>query len=243
MIGVESKNSFAEGAMYFVIVKEICTGKIIDKVELSTSGNQIDNLLTQASAARKQFANLYPPESYAVTFEEADNWEQLQTKFNETSGNGKVFTMIGSHSSFLMINILTMIIGTVLLFIFLIIRLLYNPFLFIIGIMILFAYCFFDFKRWLRQGIQMVKIDEGGITIYRGSQMKATRIEKKNITDINVFKKLNRRIVNILLSGYVDSSIPGVAFFSGPKVKITNDAFNNNEFNVFIQKAEELARR
>jgi hypothetical protein len=133
-----------------------------------------------------------------------------------------------------------MIIGTILLFFLLVIRLIYNPFIFIIGVFVLFGYLYIDFRRWVKKGIQIVKIDKEGITVYRGNKMQPVRIDARQITGINVFKKLKRRIVNILLGGYADSSLPGVTLFSGPRIRITDDAFDNAEFGIFIEKLREL---
>lgn len=86
----------------------------------------------------------------------------------------------------------------------------------------------------------MVSIDNDGLTVYRGQKLLQNRVYKKQITGINVFKKINRRIVNILLGGYADSSIPGVTLFSGPRIRITDDAFSEAEFNIFIEKIRSL---
>jgi hypothetical protein len=99
---------------------------------------------------------------------------------------------------------------------------------------------YIDYKRWMKKGIQMVSIDTDGLTVYRGRELIQTRVDKKQITGINVFKKLNRRIVNILLGGYADKSLPGVTLFSGPRIRITDDAFREAEFGIFIEKLQEI---
>jgi hypothetical protein len=236
--------------MYFVIVKEILSGKIIDKAELSPTGNIAGELSHLALLTRRQFENRYPSDKYFVTYEEAGSWEELQTKFENDkkqiaqitghSESDNVFTMIGSRSYLFLVNIGAMIAGIIIFFFLLTIRLIYNPFIFILGIFVLFIYMFIDYNRWIKKGIQIVSIDNDGLTVYRGQKLLQTRVDKKQITGINVFKKINRRIVNILLGGYADSSLPGVTLFSGPRIRITDDAFGNTEFAIFLDKLKEL---
>lgn len=236
--------------MYFLIVKEIATGKIVDKAELSATGNIAGELSHLALLTKRQFENRYPSNKYFVTYEEAGSWEELQIKFENDkkqiaqitghSESDDVFTMIGSRSNLFLINIGAMVAGIIILFFLLTIRLIYNPFIFILGIFVLFIYMFIDYKRWIKKGVQMVSIDNDGLTVYRGQKLLQNRVYKKQITGINVFKKINRRIVNILLGGYADSSIPGVTLFSGPRIRITDDAFSEAEFNIFIEKIRSL---
>jgi hypothetical protein len=227
--------------MYFVIVKDIASGEIVDKAELSANDNIGGELTQLAWLTKRQFENRYPPDKYRVTYEKAKSWDELQSKLKTDSSIDKEsFIMTGSHSNLLIVNVSTMIIGTILLFFLLVIRLIYNPFIFIIGVFVLFGYLYIDFRRWVKKGIQIVKIDKEGITVYRGNKMQPVRIDARQITGINVFKKLKRRIVNILLGGYADSSLPGVTLFSGPRIRITDDAFDNAEFGIFIEKLREL---
>ncbi|NJD22432.1 MAG: hypothetical protein FIA82_07145 [Melioribacter sp.] len=223
--------------MYFVIVKEISTGKIIDKAELAATGNIGSELAHLAWLTIRQLENKYPSDKYNVTYQESDNWESLLEKLKDNlETNDEVFTMSGSRTYVLMVSVCAMIAGIILMFILLVIRLIYNPFLFILGIMIFSMYFFFDFKRWMKKGIQKIQIDRNGLTIFRGNENKQTRIDKNQITGINVFKKLNRRVVNILLGGQANSSLPGVTLFSGPRIRITDDAFNEAEFGIFMNK-------
>lgn len=227
--------------MYFVIVNDIASGKIVDKAELTATGNIGGELAHLAWLTKRQFEDRYPSDKYRVTYEEADSWEILLNQLNSTSQTDEeVFTMSGSRYNLFLINVGAMIGGMVLLFFLLVIRLIYNPFIFILGIIILFLYFYIDFKRWMRKGIHTVRIDKEGLTIIRGAQNISTRINKKQINGINVFKKLNRKIVNILLGGNADSSFPGVTLFSGPRIRITDDAFGQAEFAIFIDKLREL---
>ena len=232
--------------MYYVIVKDIATGNIVEKSELNASGNIGGELAHLAWLTRKQFEK-YSPDKYFVTYQEADSFAALLNKLNEQPDqsntkkeSGEVFTMIGSCSSFFLVNLGAIIAGILILFFLLIIRLIYDPFIFILGIFVLFFYMYIDYKRWMKKGIQMVSIDKGGLTVYCGHKLVQTRVDKKQITRINIFKKFKRRIVNIMLGGYADSSLPGVTLFSGPRIRITDDAFREAEFGIFIKKLREL---
>lgn len=224
--------------MYFVVVKEISTGKIVDKAELLSTGNMFGDLAPSALLTKKNFERQYPPENYSITFEKAESWEELKSKNVPTDNDA--FRMIGSRTYQLIVNIAAMICGTILMFILMIARLLFNPFLFIVGIFILFLYLAIDYSIWLNKGIHMIEIDKNGFTVYYGKEMIPSRIDKKQITGINYFKKLNRRIINILLGGITDNTFSGITLFSGPRIRITDEAFNEKEFRVFEKLIYEL---
>lgn len=236
--------------MYFVIVKDIASGKIVDRADLSVKGNPGDELAQRALLTKKQFENNYPPDKYLVTYEEAGSWEELQIEFEEAKkkfaqemgfvDNEDVFTMIGSRTTLYLVSIIAMIVGIILLFFLLMLRLIYNPFIFILGTFTLFIYLYVDYKIWMKNGIRIVSINRNCLTIYRGHRLIQTIVDKKQIIRIDVFKKLNRQIVNILLNGYADKSLPGVSFFSRPQIRITDDAFSEAEFGIFIEKLHEL---
>ena len=227
--------------MYFVIVREISSGKIVDKSELTSTGNIGGGLANLTWLTKRQLENKYPPDKYEVTYQEAESWQYLQKKLEDNSEtNADIFTMTGSRTYRFMVNTGAMVAGIILLFILLVVRLIYNPFIFILGIIILFFYLYFDYKRWMKKGIQKIRIDKEGLTVFRGIENNQTRIDVRQITGINVFKKLNRRIVNILLGGYADSSLPGITLFSGPRIRITDDAFNEAAFGIFIEKLRAL---
>ncbi len=219
--------------MYFVVVKEISTGRIVDKMELSSTGNMVESLSQSALLTKRNFERQYPPENYSITFEKAESWEELESK-NALAAND-IFRMTGSRTYQLIVNIAAIIGGTFLMFILMTARLIFTPVLFITGIFILFIYLAVDYSIWFSRGIHMVEIDNNGFTVYYGKEMIPARIDKKQITGINYFKKFNRRIVNVLLGGNSDNSIPGVTLFSGPRIRITDEAFNEAEFRVFVK--------
>lgn len=224
--------------MYFVVVKEISTGKIVDKAELSFTDNMGGGLAQSALLTKRNFERQYSPETYSITFEKAESWEELQ--FKNVSSDNDTFRMIGSRTYQLLVNIAAMIGGTFIMYVLMTVRLLFNPFLFIVGIFILFLYLAIDYSIWLKKGIHMIEIDKNSFTVYYGTEMIPVRIDKTQITGINFFKKLNRRIVNVLLGGNADSSIPGITLFSGPRIRITDKAFNEAEFRVFVKLIYDL---
>lgn len=224
--------------MYFVIVKEISTGKIVDKSELPSAGSRNGEISRLALQKKRDFERQYSPERYSITYEKADSWQEIQQK--NLSTNFNIFRMTGSRTYQLIVNIAAMIGGTFLMFILMAARLIFTPFLFITGIFILFIYLAVDYSIWLSRGIHMVEIDNNGFSVYYGKEMIPARIDKKQITGINYFKKFNRRIVNVLLGGNSDNSIPGVTLFSGPRIRITDEAFNDAEFGVFMQLLYDL---
>lgn len=227
--------------MYFVIVKEVETGKIVDKVELRYSNNIGGEISHLAWLTKRQFENKYPSEKYFVTYDEAENWEVLQKKLNDNSlSNEEVFTMTGTRYLLFLTNVGAMIGGAILIFFLLTVRFIYDPTLFVLFMMILFIYLFFDYQRWIYRGIHKISITKDGLTLYYGNKLIPLKIDKKQINGIDVFKKMNRRIVNILIGGSADKSIPGVTLFSGPRIRITDDAFNDAEFRIFIKKLEQL---
>lgn len=227
--------------MYFVIVKEIETGKIVDKVELRYTDNIGGEVSHLAWLTKRQLENKYPFDKYSVTFEEAENWDALQKNLNEDSlTNEGVFTITGSRYLSFLTNVGAMIGGAILIFFLLTVRLLYDPTLFVLFMIILFFYLYFDHRRWVEKGIHKISITNNGLIVYYGRNLIPSRIDKNQITGINFFKKFNRRIINILLGGQADTSIPGVTLFSGPRIRITDDAFNDAEFTIFIKKLEQL---
>ena len=83
------------------------------------------------------------------------------------------------------------------------------------------------------KGIKRVEVDQLGLNIYRGKNMKLQRVMFDRVTDVNQFHKGARIVVNIMTGGAVAKG-PGVTFFSGPRVRITNDYFNDDEFSRFL---------
>ncbi|MBS4014907.1 MAG: hypothetical protein KGZ86_00485 [Candidatus Latescibacteria bacterium] len=154
--------------------------------------------------------------------------------------NHEKFQMHASAQSLLTVNISGIIIGIILLLLLLTIRHLYTLGLFIVGIIVIAIYMISDYLIWQKRGIRTIELDANGITLYRGKNKTVQRIDRSQITEINFFKKIKRRIVTIMLGGQVIKPTPGITLFKGNRVRISNDSFNDNEFSIFIEKLKQL---
>lgn len=146
------------------------------------------------------------------------------------------FIIKASGRSQLLINSIGLIVGAVLLLVLLFIRVLFSPLLFIIGFLVLALFMIGDYLIWQQRGIRSIEIDENGITLLRGKRHTPQRIERRMIRDIDICKKLNRRVVTISMGGKPDKTLPGVTTFRGVRTRITDDAFNEHEFTLFIAR-------
>jgi len=98
-----------------------------------------------------------------------------------------------------------------------------------------------DYLVWKKKGIRVIEVDTQGINLYRGPQKRLERIEASQITDINFFKKVNRRIVTILTGGQMYRA-PGVTLFKGSRVRIADDSFNDKQFSIFIELIKQFRK-
>ncbi|MBN2621597.1 hypothetical protein JXB22_11000 [candidate division WOR-3 bacterium] len=154
-----------------------------------------------------------------------------------------VFRMTARPRSFITINVTAIIVGAVVVLGLLFIRMLFNPVLFVFIIIVLAAYMVVDYVVWVQRGIRCIEIYDDRIMIYRGKAAKSERIPASAITGIDVFSKLSRHVVNIMLGGRVDTSLPGVTLFRGPRVRITDDAFDAGEFKQFVIYLEKISEK
>lgn len=150
------------------------------------------------------------------------------------------FRIQASKKHLLRVNLGGIILGIFLLLLLLIVRHLYTLSLFIVGIVILIVYMIADYLIWQHRGIRLIELDQDGITLYRGKNKTVQRIQRNQITDINIFKKLNRRIVTIILGGEIIKPAAGITLFKGERIRIADDAFNDNDFSVLIEKLKQL---
>jgi hypothetical protein len=104
------------------------------------------------------------------------------------------------------------------------------------------AFYLIDYLFFVRRGVRAVHMDADGITVYRGKRRAPTRIAAAQISGVNVFSKGPRVIVNIMTGGAA-SRAAGVTLFSGPRVRLTNDAFNDDDFIRFIVLVKALQIR
>lgn len=145
-----------------------------------------------------------------------------------------IFTMKASTSGMFFVNGCVYIIGAGVLALLLLIRGLYALPIFISLALVFGAYMIVDNLVWKANGIRRVEVDEEGITFYRGKDNRPQRIENTQITGIDVFGKFNRRVINIFTGGGAIKPVPGITLFSGSRVRITNDLFDNDKFKQFM---------
>ncbi|MFH0992130.1 MAG: hypothetical protein V1799_19175 [bacterium] len=231
--------------MHFIFVIEKSTGAIIDKneIEETTSGNRLDDELSFITEiARKQIERKYPSPQYEVVSYTGPNLDHVLAAHPELNPQrAKVnFRMEGSRKSLLIVNASGLMIGIVLIILLSIARQFAWSGFIILACTILFFYMLIDYILWEIRGIKLVEIDEEGVTFYRGIRKRKVRIEATQITGIDEFKKLHRKVVNILLGGEAEKVLPGVTIFAGPRLRITNDAFRDLEFNQFIERIRAL---
>lgn len=131
---------------------------------------------------------------------------------------------------------MTALFGVVVLYFILVQQMAFNLHALLVCGGLLALYFLFDYIQWKANGIRMIEVDKESVRIYKGDKMKLTTISPMEIKDIDVFSKLNRRVVNIMLEGSSKRVlVPGfLSFFTGPRERITNDAFDEDFFEVFI---------
>jgi hypothetical protein len=175
----------------------------------------------------------------AIIMKVADIEKHETDKAGRTGGKVRVLFRMeasGSLAEALIVNLGVMIIAAGLLFLLLLVRTIFTLGLFIAGIVVIALYLMIDRLVWERSGIRAVEVDPDGINFYRGRERIIVRVEAGQITGINVFRKLNRKVVNIMLGGSASRVMPGVTMFSGPRIRVTNDLFNDREFDEFIER-------
>lgn len=144
--------------------------------------------------------------------------------------------MNASRASLIIVNGAGAVLGSGLIYFIMVQRAIFELKPFLIAIVLLCLYMLFDYLQWNKNGIRKIEIDQEGVLIYRGQKMKETKIKATEIKNLDIFTKINRRVVNIILEGGSRNEIiPGfVTTFKGPRERITNDAFDDDEFEVFI---------
>ncbi|MEO0238280.1 MAG: hypothetical protein ABIN35_08625 [candidate division WOR-3 bacterium] len=115
------------------------------------------------------------------------------------------------------------------------IRLLYSRQAFIVIFIIFLIYMIIDHIIWETKGIRVVFLTDKGIFLKRGKKLKEEFIPYSDITGIDKFEKINRKIVNILLGGKANKYLfSQITIFSGKRLRITNDNFNDSVFDTFL---------
>ena len=148
----------------------------------------------------------------------------------------KLFRMEASRSAMVILNGAGVGFGIIIIYFILAQKLTFAPKLFAILSSLFILYFIVEYFIWKRNGIRAVEVDKNGLRIFRGDKMKVTSVGPGEIMEVDVFSKLNRRVVNILMDGAKKVEIiPGmITIFRGPRIRITNDAFNEDYFELFI---------
>lgn len=222
---------------YIILVREKATGRIVDKatIEETTPGNRLAaELPVLQGLMKKNLEDKYPAPRYEVL-------EALAEPGAAANLPEPAFSMTASRSSLLFVNLGGIIVGGLLLLVLLLVRTIYSLVLFIAGIGILAVYMAVDYAVWNRRGIRRIDLDREGIALARGNALAVERLDRGRITGIDVFRKLNRVKVVIYTGGASAKITPGVTLFTGPRIMVTNDAFNDAEFAKFISVLKDLA--
>lgn len=145
------------------------------------------------------------------------------------------FMKSDSEKSQILVNIgVSLFIGAIIYFL-LMLRGIFAPPVFILIYLFVIVYMVIDFIVWRKTGIRMIFLNSEGMHIYSGQNEKEELIPYLSITNINLHKKGARKVMNILLGGSADRVVPGVTLFSGKRKRITNDAFDDNNFEHMIE--------
>lgn len=170
----------------------------------------------------------------------------VRTDGDDTRQDGAtecLFRLTGSMSEFVTTDIIVLILAGLLLPALMLVRLMFSPSLYLLFLLIVLAYICVDIAVWHKKGIRRVDLDSEGMNIYRGPGMNASRVEFSCVNDINLFHKLSRKIINIMIGGVADKPLPGITIFRGPRIRITSDAFQDKDFKAFEIIISELWKR
>lgn len=137
-------------------------------------------------------------------------------------------------TSFFVNAAVTLIVGAILYFI-LFIRRITSSYAYFIILAIIIAYQAMDFLIWYNKGIRRIEVREKRIVLFTGKEMKKQEVAVSDIKNVNLFRKVNRVTVNFLFEGGQAHRAPGVTLFSGKRLRITNDRFNDKEFDKFLE--------
>ncbi len=217
----------------YVRITDKSTGETIDRINIQTTGVKKEEEMKRIF--KEVIEKGYTDDKYDV------NVVSDQKKEVKTSSSA-FFTIEASAKNILMVNIFGIITGSILLLIMMFLRNIYMIGLLLFGISVLIIYMVSDYLIWVKKGIRKIEIDENGINFYFGKENRLVRVEKQEIKDVDIFSKLNRRILNIVLQGGNVLRLPGMTFFSGDRIRIPEDAFNEKEFTELLRHFENFKK-
>lgn len=146
------------------------------------------------------------------------------------------FRMEAVEKSLISLNLYALAAGGLLIPVLLLLRNIWSAPTFLVMFLVLFLYLAWDYMNWIKNGIRAVELEDDGFVFYRGKNMGATRVNFSEVSDINFFEKLNSRVINILLQGgKAFCPLPGITLFSGPRIRITDETFDERRFIRFME--------
>jgi hypothetical protein len=215
-------------------VKDLTTGEIVKRFDfdLTALSSLFNNDIQKTKQAYiEEMKKKYPPYKYLIIEISAPADSSI-----ETSGT---FRMEASAKSLKFVNCSAVFFGVILVFLLLFFRHIYTFGVFLFAICVILILMIGDYLVWKKKGIRVIEIDDNGINLYRGPTKLLERIEASQITDINIFKKVNRRIVTILTGGQTYRA-PGVTLFKGSRIRIADDSFDDKQFTIFVEKIKQF---
>lgn len=232
---LELINNNDEMNLIHIEIKDMTTGEIVKRFDFDlTALSSLFNKDIQKTkeAYLEEMKKKYPPYKYQI-IETVEKEHPVETS--------ERFRMEASEKSFRVVNCFAVFFGAILVFLLLFFRRIYTFGLFVFAIAVILIYMIGDYIVWKKKGIRAIEVDTQGINLYRGKEKRTERIEASQITDINVFKKVNRRIVTILTGGQAYRA-PGVTIFKGSRVGIADDSFDDKQFTIFIEKIKQFKK-
>lgn len=111
---------------------------------------------------------------------------------------------------------------------------------YVIVVVPLFAYVFSDLLIWLRRGVRTVEMDSTGFSVRLVRDQQPTHIDANQVTGVYVSRFLDRTTVNILLRGATVRRFLGIRRYTGPRIRLTNEPFDNAQFRDFLRRVTKL---
>jgi hypothetical protein len=217
-------------------VKDLTSGEIIKRfdIDLTAMSSLFNNDIQKTKESYiEEMKKKYPAYKYQII-------EIIKPTGQSVNTTG-TFRMEASEKSLRFVNCSAIFFGVILTFLILFFRRIFIFGVFLFACSFIIIYMIGDYLAWKRKGIRIIEVGDNGINLYRGREKKLERIEASQITDINIFTKVRRRIVTILTGGQVYRS-PGITLFKGPRIRIADDSFNDNQFTVFIEKIKRFKK-
>jgi hypothetical protein len=155
------------------------------------------------------------------------------------------FYMAGSKGKFFGVNAVGAVLGGGFLFLILRRREDFSSGAFLVLWLLLVAYMVADALVWHSRGVREVEVGSRGFKVRRGTTRPGDgdgdtegwrEYRFDQVSDFHVHARGTRKSVQILLGEKV-LKVPGIiTLYPGPKIWITNDAFDDREFEEFIQR-------